>query len=259
MDWVAFLVSFHYPSSKRNLLPNGKYECLSFSTSTPGSSSNTTYIFARVSRIIKEDHMVYTFKVNTSGCSATLFRRHQFRSLVPFSCWLVRKTTEARHLTDTWITIWKNLKRSLLQNTCRCTPRTKKCSPSLSGETPPCLQVSFLGPVQHGRVKFLWRILSCQSALMHSQLFCSNQSAYACRNENFHTCKPRVINILAEETKSYSPCCRRQLFLELGYPPPDEVGHSFYWEKLCPDFFQLFHLHCNLQGTGSAKNRASVP
>lgn len=72
-------------------------------------------------------------------------------------------------------------------------------------------------------------------------------------------CNSRAINILAGGTKFYSPCYRRRLFLELGYVPPAEVGHSFCCEKLCLDFFQLFHLHCNLQGPGSATTDSISP
>lgn len=66
MQWMTLPISFHYLSSKRNLLANHKYKCPSLSSSTSGSSSNTTHIFTWITWEVKEYDMIHTSKVNST-------------------------------------------------------------------------------------------------------------------------------------------------------------------------------------------------
>lgn len=180
-----------------------------------------------------------------------------------FLCLLLpRKTTEVRYLTDTHNYLKKSRKDFA---TAYLSVHTKNKEMFSTFE----LRNSFM----------FASLLSWSSAAWNGKIFIENPflskrfnafstflqlSICICMqdliwNENCPKCNPRAINILAGGTQFYWPCYRRRLFLELGYPLPVELGHSFCWEKLCPDFFQLFHLHCNLQGPVVQKTDSISP
>jgi hypothetical protein len=81
VQWMTLPIPFHYFVCKGYLLANYKDKCLALSPGTSCGSSNTPYIFAWITWVVKKYYMIHSSEVNSPRCSVTSCKQ-----------WLICKT-----------------------------------------------------------------------------------------------------------------------------------------------------------------------
>lgn len=100
MQRMPLLVPLHDLPCQRDLLPYCKHECLASPSSTSGSPSNTTNILTRVTRIVKEDHMIYSSKINPTRCSEIQYKESKTEPINVTN----QRQDEVTSVTVEWLT-----------------------------------------------------------------------------------------------------------------------------------------------------------